>query len=144
MAERREIINIRCIAKYPKLDEGKRSLCFIIDPEDAARIETACNLVNDRYDSIVGEVDIDDHTYLCVNAHTNEDFKIPIFDGKTGKESEENEIFHDADVIVSLVIKEYQYKKKRGLTAYIRGFVLFKQGVPSGVTFESMFEGIDE
>lgn len=142
MAERKEIVNIRCTAKYPKVEDGKKSWCFIITPEDGSRINTACGMVNPNYDSIVNDIEIDGKSYLCVNAHTSEEFDIPIFDGN-GLKSEETDIYHDAKVVASITIKEYQFKKKRGLTAYVRGFVLFEQGIPAGVTFESMMDGID-
>ena len=69
-------------------------------------------------------------------------FEVPVFD-KNGKQIEDNEIYHGAKVRLSLAIKEYTFGRKKGLTCYVKGAVVFEQGEPTGVTFDSIMNGFD-
>ena len=64
------------------------------------------------------------------------------YDSNTGKPFTER-INHGAEVVASIVVKEYEFKKRHGVTAYLKGFVVYKNGESqSGTDFKSIMENV--
>lgn len=53
------------------------------------------------------------------------------------------EIGNGSKVRAKVLVKEYEFKKKTGITAYLNGLVITKLEQWSGASDESLFEGIE-
>lgn len=136
------------IALFPKTEYNKDTktnqfkFCLAIDETQGVVIDNLCEKANADLDIInLSEVTYNDKTYLGLNVKSG--FDVPVFD-KDGVQLNDNEIYHGAKVRLSLVIKEYTFGRKKGLTCYVKGAVVFKQGEPTGVTYESIMYGFDK
>lgn len=140
MEEKKEskIINIQGIAKFPMYDdETKRftsKLCLFDD--EMAKIDRVCEELGEEI--AVNDFQIEGVTYNSINVKTS--FEIPIYnrDG-TLLSDKDYEIYDNADVVMRLQLKKYEYTEKKsrgrgftkkGVTAYLLGAVVLKQGVP--------------
>lgn len=135
------------IALFPKTEYNNETktnqfkFCLAIDESQGVAIDKLCENANADLDIInLSEVEYNDKTYLGLNVKSG--FNVPVFD-KNGIQLEDNEIYHGAKVRLSLVIKEYTFGRKKGLTCYVKGAVVFEQGEPTGVTFDSIMNGFE-
>lgn len=147
METKNQYFQMNGIALFPKTEYNKETktdqfkFCLAIDEEAAITIDNLCEKANSDLDIInLSEVTYNDKTYLGLNVKSG--FNVPVFD-KSGKQLQNNEIYHGAKVRLSLTIKEYTYKKKKGLTCYVKGAVVFEQGEPTTVTFDSIMNGFE-
>lgn len=137
-------VNVKVMGKvvYPKLEKGKKHYCILLNDKGVAELVQASKEVNPDVEQLkIGEVEVDDKTYKCVNVKTNAEFKVPVFD-KDGNAIDD--AYHGAKAIVSITLKEYEYKKKKGITAYLGGFVVIEQGEKAGVSYDSMLQGFED
>ena len=147
MKTKNQYFQMNGIALFPKTEYNKDTktnqfkFCLAIDEPQGVAIDNLCEQANPELDIInLSEVTYNDKTYLGLNVKSG--FEVPVFD-KNGKQLEDNEIYHGAKVRLSLVIKEYTFGRKKGLTCYVKGAVVFEQGEPTGVTFDSIMNGFD-
>ena len=145
MKTKNQYFQMNGIALFPKTEYNKDTktnqfkFCLAIDEKEGFTIDTLCKQANPELDIInLSEVIYGDKTYLGLNVKSG--FDVPVFD-KNGKQLEDNEIYHGAKVRLSLVIKEYTFGRKKGLTCYVKGAVVFEQGEPTSVTFDSIMTG---
>ena len=147
METKNQYFQMNGIALFPKTECNKDTktnqfkFCLAIDEEVGIIIDKLCKEANPELGFInLSEVTYNDKTYLGLNVKSG--FDVPVFD-KNGKQLEDNEIYHGAKVRLSLVIKEYTFGRKKGLTCYVKGAVVFEQGEPIGVTFDSIMDGFN-
>ena len=147
MKTKNQYFQMNGIALFPKTEYNKDTktnqfkFCLAIDEESGKTIDKLCEQANAELDIInLSEVTYNEKTYLGLNVKSG--FDVPVFD-KIGQQLEDNEIYHGAKVRLSLVIKEYTFGRKKGLTCYVKGAVVFEQGEPTGVTFDSIMNGFD-
>ena len=147
MKTKNQYFQMNGIALFPKTEYNKDTqkkqfkFCLAIDEKECFTVDILCEQANPELDNInLSELTYNDKTYLGLNVKSG--FKIPVFD-KNGKQLEDNEIYHGAKVRLSLVIKEYTFGRKKGLTCYVKGAVVFEQGEPTGVTFDSIMHGFE-
>lgn len=147
MKTKNQYFQMNGIALFPKTEFNKDTktnqfkFCLAIDEESGITIDKLCEQANAELDIInLSEVIYGDKTYLGLNVKSG--FDVPVFD-KNGKQLEDNEIYHGAKVRLSLAIKEYTFGRKKGLTCYVKGAVVFEQGEPTSVTFDSIMNGFE-
>ena len=145
MKTKNQYFQMNGIALFPKVEYNQDTktnqfkFCLAIDDKAGSVIDELCEKANADLDIInLSEVEYNDKTYLGLNVKSG--FNVPVFD-KNGIQLDDNEIYHGAKVRLSLVIKEYTFGRKKGLTCYVKGAVVFEQGEPTGVTFDSIMNG---
>lgn len=147
MKTKNQYFQMNGIALFPKTEYNKDTktnqfkFCLAIDEPQGVAIDNLCKQANPELDIInLSEVTYNDKTYLGLNVKSG--FDVPVFD-KNGVQLNDNEIYHGAKVRLSLVIKEYTFGRKKGLTCYVKGAVVFEQGEPTCVTFDSIMNGFE-
>ncbi len=148
MKTKNQYFQMNGIALFPKTEYNNETktnqfkFCLAIDEPQGVVIDNLCEKANADLDIInLSEVTYNDKTYLGLNVKSG--FDVPVFD-KDGVQLNDNEIYHGAKVRLSLVIKEYTFGRKKGLTCYVKGAVVFEQGEPTVVTYESIMNGFDK
>lgn len=145
MKTKNQYFQMNGIALFPKVEYNQDTktnqfkFCLGVDEKAGTVINELCEKANADLDIInLSEVEYNDKTYIGLNVKSG--FNVPVFD-KNGVQLDDNEIYHGAKVRLSLVIKEYTFGRKKGLTCYVKGAVVFEQGEPTGVTFDSIMNG---
>lgn len=139
------IINVKGIAKFPQVEDGKFSMKLLLTSEELDKVEKLIEVLDDEL--TINELKHDDTEYDAINVKTS--FEIPIFNRKgeqINSESEDYQIYDGAKGIFKINFKPYKFKKKTGVTGYLMGAVIIEQGVPysSSTKFEDFNEDLDE
>lgn len=143
METKKQYLKFYGVALFPKEEDGKRTWCIALNDDTVNEIEKACEKANPNLDGVsINTVEYNEVERSCINVKSSFDF--PVYDKKGNEIEEEMPILHGAKCLISICIKEYTFKKKKGLTAYINGAVVFEQGEPLGMTFGSMMDGFDK
>lgn len=142
METKNQYFTISGIALFPKYDSESRSFrfCLCLTNKQAEKIDELCEKANADFEPInLSDVEYEDNTYKGLNVKSSFDF--PVYDKDGNKlDDEPHMVYHGATVKCSLIIKEYTYKRKKGLTCYVNGVIVYNQGTPAGVTFERLME----
>ena len=122
---------------FPKYEDGVQKYAIKINDETAAALD---NLVAKQFGAMsltYGEDEETGEKLLNVKSQ----FNVPTYD-INGNEFTEK-VNHGADVVASIVVKEYEFKKRHGVTAYLKAFVVYKNGEAQSVTdFKSIMENV--
>lgn len=138
MSEKTNVVTVGVTGTvmFPKYEDGVQKYAIKIDDETAAALD---RLVSKQFGAMsltYGEDEETGEKLLNVKSQ----FSVPVYDSN-GNEFTEN-VNHGAEVVASIVVKEYEYKKRHGVTAYLKGFVVYKNGESSGTDFKSIMESV--
>lgn len=138
MSEKTNVVTVGVTGTvmFPKYEDGVQKYAIKIDDETAAALD---RLVSKQFGAMsltYGEDEETGEKLLNVKSQ----FSVPVYDSN-GNEFTEH-VNHGAEVVASIVVKEYEYKKRHGVTAYLKGFVVYKNGESSGTDFKSIMESV--
>lgn len=139
MSEKTNVVTVgvKGIVMFPKYEDGVQKYAIRIDDVQANALN---NLVRKQFGAMsltYGEDEETGEKLLNVKSQ----FNVPAYDSN-GNEFTER-INHGAEVVASVVVKEYEVKKRHGVTAYLKGFVVYKNGESQSSTdFKSIMESI--
>ena len=138
MSEKTNVVTVgvKGIVMFPKYEYGVQKYAIKINDETAAALD---RLVSKQFGAMsltYGEDEETGEKLLNVKSQ----FDVPVYDS-TGKPFTEK-INHGAEVVASVVVKEYEFKKRHGVTAYLKAFVVYKNGESSGTDFKSIMENV--
>lgn len=136
----KQYFKLKGYALFPKVEDDRFNICLALTEDRAEKIYELCEKANSELDAIkLSDVEFNNETYKGLNVHTS--FEIPIYD-KEGHLLGDDvyEIYHGAEVLIKGCISEYTFKKTTGLTAYLQGATVIKQGKKQGVAFEDLVE----
>lgn len=139
MSEKTNVVQVgvKGIVMFPKYEDGVQKYAIKINDETAAALD---RLVSKQFGAMsltYGEDEETGEKLLNVKSQ----FNVPAYDSN-GNEFTER-INHGADVVASIVVKEYDYKRRHGVTAYLKGFVVYKNGESqSGTDFKSIMGNV--
>lgn len=139
-----QTFKLRGIALYPKEEDGKFSVAIKVDEDQIQKLHELFEKANPDLDYADFVPVENEDNYFLVNLKTK--FSIPVYDLNQINlaQDEEYPIYHGASVIVTGIIKEYLYKRKRGLTAYLTGAIVIKQGTKQTLDFNTIAEGFED
>lgn len=125
------------ILKYPKKEGGTVKYALNITEDTKLKLEARIKeLFGDKKLTIKAEEH--DDGYL-LNVKSNYD--VPVYD-KDKNLLEDIRLYHGAEVYANVSIKEYTYMGKSGITTYLSGIVLVKNGEPTGNSYENMMNNL--
>ena len=139
MSEKANVITVgvKGTVMFPKNEDGIQKYAIRINDETAKALD---NLVRKQFGAMsltYGEDEETGEKLLNVKSQ----FSVPTYDSD-GNEFTER-INHGAEVVASIVVKEYEFKKRHGVTAYLKGFVVYKNGESqSGTDFKSIMGNV--
>lgn len=149
-----EVKKMKGVIKFPFYDpeEGKFSAKLLIGEKD---VETLNDLMDEMDEEVsIGEMTHEGVEYSAINVKTG--FDIPVFDSEGKRINNENEypIYDGAQIIAKINFKKYEYTQKKGrtsftktgITGYLMGVVILKQGTPfqQETTFDDFKDLLDE
>lgn len=139
-------INVRGLLYFPKEEKGKISGCVVISNKLADKIENEVNnsFLGSGLDYECSTVETTDGEQVAgINFKSGYDF--PVYDD-SGDEINFDQVGFNSIITVSLTFKEYTYKRKRGITAYINGMKVNKlvENTASRITSEELNENVFE
>ena len=141
MSEKTNVVTVgvKGIVMFPKYEEGVQKYAIKINDETAAALD---NLVRKQFGAMsltYGEDEETGEKLLNVKSQ----FDVPAYDSNTGAPFTEK-INHGAEVVASIVVKEYEYKRRHGVTAYLKALVVYKNGESksSGTDFKSIMGNV--
>lgn len=129
---------------FPKKENERFSMCLATRTADdyQTKIDDICDKVNDMLSYIESKnVKFNDKDYKGFNMKTSYD--IPVFDYYTKEKLTLDDVLYGCKCLVECVVKEYEFKRRKGLTLYISGIVRLEQSEQQQVTYESLLEGIE-
>lgn len=119
-------INVKGVLYFPKTENGKYSGCLVISNMLADRVEQAVSdRIGKEYTCSVVKVD----GKPCAGINFKSIYEVPVFieDPASKNKTRYNQpIPFGSIVTVSLIFKEYEYKRRSGVTAYINGMIINK------------------
>lgn len=131
--------NIKGYALFPECDEDGVKFCLAIPNESAEKVIAMCKEINPDLDIVLAEIEHNENEYLGL--HCKSRFTVPVFGGE-GVELDPNSqfpVFWGAEVVANITLKEYEYKRKSGITAYLGGVTVLEQGLSrQTITAEDM------
>ena len=132
-------VGVKGIVMFPKYEDGVQKYAIRIDDVTAKALD---NLVKKQFGAMsltYGEDEETGEKLLNVKSQ----FNVPAYDSNTGEPFTEK-INHGAEVVASVVVKEYEFKKRHGVTAYLKAFVVYKNGESqsSATDFKSIMESV--
>ena len=139
MSEKTNVVTVgvKGIVMFPKYEEGVQKYAIKINDETAAALD---NLVKKQFGAMsltYGEDEETGEKLLNVKSQ----FNVPTYDSNGNEFTEK--VNHGAEVVASIVVKEYEFKKRHGVTAYLKGFVVYKNGESqSGTDFKSIMGNV--
>ena len=140
MSEKANVVQVgvKGVVMFPKYEDGIQKYAIKINDETAAALD---RLVSKQFGAMsltYGEDEETGEKLLNVKSQ----FDVPAYDS-TGEPFTEK-INHGAEVVASIVVKEYEFKRRHGLTAYLKAFVVYKNGESqsSGTDFKSIMESV--
>ena len=129
-------VTVRGCFKYPKVEDGTKKYAIEINEDTKAKLLAKIVEVFPQYEYKTGT---DKESGLpLINVKTGYD--IPVYD--TDKKPLDVPIYHGAVGWATVVIKEYNYKGKRGLTAYLAAAVIASNGEPSGLSYDNIMKEV--
>lgn len=139
------IMNVRGIAKFPIFEDNKFSVKLLLTEKELERVEKALEIFDDELS--ITDLSHDNVDYQAIGAKTI--YEIPIFDPEgvqINAENEDYQIYDGAECILKINFKPYQYKKKTGVTGYLMGAVIIKQGIKynNETTFDDFKDFLNE
>ena len=142
MSEQQEnviTVTVRGTAMYPKNENGVMSYAIKLSPETVRKLNEVTTNVFDTVLSF-GEDEADGGSLLNVKTK----YTVPVYDPKTFAELENVKIRHGADVAASISIKEWKFRNKSGIHAYLRGIVLYQNGKESesATSYQSIMRNV--
>lgn len=140
-------ISMRGYVMFPRYEDGKFTMALAFDEsrDYIAKVDKICESLNSKLDSVsYTEVEFEDKTYPAYNMKSSFDFPIYEKDGTVNTDYDQYYAGYGAEVIVQVLIKEYEYKRKRGHTMYITGMVILEHGQDQTASFDSIMEGIED
>lgn len=140
MSEKTNVVTVavKGIVMFPKYEDGVRKYAIRIDDETARALD---NLVKRQFGAMSLTYGEDEETGKKL-LNVKSQFDVPAYDSN-GNEFTEI-INHGAEVVASIVVKEYEYKRRHGVTAYIKAFVVYRNGESqsTGTEFKSIMENV--
>ena len=139
MSEKTNVVTVgvKGIVMFPKYEDGVQKYAIKINDETAAALD---RLVSKQFGAMsltYGEDEETGEKLLNVKSQ----FSVPTYDSDGNEFTEK--VNHGADVVASIVVKEYEFKKRHGVTAYLKGFVVYKNGESqTGTDFKSIMESV--
>lgn len=132
-------VSVRGTYKYPKTEDGKKKCCISIP---VGKLDALNNLIGKTWGGKSYNLKRNEDEEITGNVLLNVSSKydVPMFDTE-GNEVEE--CYHCAEVVAKVSIKEYDYRGKHGVTTYLTGLVIEKQGEHNnGADFKSIMKDI--
>ena len=139
MSEKANVITVgvKGTIMFPKYEDGIQKYAIRIDDVTAKALD---NLVRTQFGAMsltYGEDEETGEKLLNVKSQ----FSVPTYDSDGNEFTEK--VNHGAEVVASIVVKEYEYKRRHGVTAYLKGFVVYKNGESqSGTDFKSIMGNV--
>ena len=140
MSEKTNVVTVgvKGVVMFPKYEDGTQKYAIRINDETAKALD---NLVKRQFGAMsltYGEDEETGEKLLNVKSQ----FSVPTYDSDGNEFTEK--VNHGAEVVASIVVKEYEFKKRHGVTAYLKGFVVYKNGESksSGTDFKSIMESV--
>ena len=139
MSEKANVITVgvKGTVMFPKYEDGIQKYAIRIDDVTAKALD---NLVRKQFGAMsltYGEDEETGEKLLNVKSQ----FSVPTYDSDGNEFTEK--VNHGAEVVASIVVKEYEYKRRHGVTAYLKGFVVYKNGESqSGTDFKSIMGNV--
>ncbi len=122
---------------FPKFEDGVQKYAIKIDDLTAEALD---RLVAKQFGAMsltYGEDEETGEKLLNVKSQ----FNVPAYDSNGNEFTEK--VNHGARVVASIVVKEYEFKRRHGVTAYLKGFVVYKNGESQSATdFKSIMESV--
>ena len=118
---------------FPKMENGVFTGCIAMKDE-----QQVLNQLDDApFGAKVSSVEFDDEKLVGLNVKSF--YKFPKYNfGGEEIQMQNDDIIHGSDVKVMVNIRDYDYKGKKGLTAYIQGLVILKEPKHQEVSFEAI------
>ena len=136
--EKKLVLTVGGRMLYPKKEEGKTKYALQISTLAKQNLDAKVKEMYPQYTLSIKEDENESGMYL-LNVKTCYD--VPIFD--KDKNKIETSIYHGAEVYASIVIKEYHFMGKTGITTYLSGIVLLENGEASGgQSFDSIMNNM--
>ena len=131
-------VGVQGIVMFPKYEDGVQKYAIRIDDITAKALD---NLVKRQFGAMsltYGEDEETGEKLLNVKSQ----FDVPAYDSNGNEFTEK--VNHGAEVVASIVVKEYEFKKRHGVTAYLKAFVVYKNGESKsyGTEFKSIMESV--
>ena len=140
MSEKTNVVTVgvKGVVMFPKYEDGTQKYAIRINDETAKALD---NLVKRQFGAMsltYGEDEETGEKLLNVKSQ----FSVPTY-ASDGNDFTEK-VNHGAEVVASIVVKEYEFKKRHGVTAYLKAFVVYKNGESqsSGADFKSILESV--
>lgn len=132
------VVSVRGIYKYPKKEDGKFKVAISIPKETSIKIQEKVKNEWDNAYILVTNTDDDINDNVLVNASSK--YVVPAYDVDG---NDVDRVYHGAEVVAKLSIKEYNYKGKKGITSYLMGIVVEQNGLNnSGTDFKSIMNDV--
>ena len=145
LIEQQNKLKMHGIMLFPKKEDGCFSFAIATYPQQNYQLEIdkLSKKINEDLKPVEGKETVyEEKDYIAFN--TKSYFNIPIFDKSGNKIEDPEEIGFGADVIVEMKLKEYNYRRKKGLTMYTTGILVLEFGEQIGATKESLLEGFED
>lgn len=128
-------VGVKGIVMFPKYEDGVQKYAIRIDDVTAKALD---NLVKRQFGAMSLTYGEETGEKLL---NVKSQFSVPTYDSDGNEFTEK--VNHGAEVVASIVVKEYEFKKRHGVTAYLKGFVVYKNGESqSGTDFKSIMENV--
>lgn len=121
-------IQIEGFALFPKYDKetGKNEITVTLDKKDLISILKKVKEIGDELEIHIAEVEWHEENLAAIS--TKSIYEIPIYKPDGSKCNNVSEVFWGAHVQAIITLKEYEYKKKKGVTSYLNAIKIIKQG----------------
>lgn len=123
--------------KYPKKEGDTMKYAIAFSNLTKAKLEEEVKKVFGAMTLSIKKED-DSDLYL-LNVKSN--FEVPVFD-KDKNELKDVRLYHGAEVYASISVKPYTYMGRSGITAYLSGIVLLRNGEPTGLSFDNIMDKV--
>lgn len=127
---------------FPKYEGDTFTCAVAVDGRTEQVLSAKCTEAF-GYALSVKDAKFHEDTFRCINVSSQ--FKVPVVNAeydplfKNGTK-EFVDLYNGADVDVSLTIKPYEYRGRKGVTAYVRGVKLLSE--VKEASYESMFTNL--
>lgn len=137
MSSNSKIFTVKCTFKYPKIDKDVKRYALSISGDTATSLTKKLLEVFPDY-RISLATDKESGGHYLLNAKTGYDIKM--YDMQ--KQPINEPIYHGAEGYAVVCIKEYEYKGKKGITAYLAAAVIENNGQPTGMSYDNIMKDI--
>lgn len=123
--------------RYPKKEGNSVKYAIAINATTKARLE---EMIKAKFGAMTLSISKDKEDGVdLLNVKSN--YGVVVYD-KDKNLLEDVKLYHGAEVYANISVKEYDYMNKHGITAYLSGIVLLRNGEPTGQSFDNMMNNL--